>query len=190
MNTHLNQLTNKHQQHTFGPRKKNPDRIPFTLSFIIGNIFINDDGLVFYIPFEHYLSHIETTESDNERLCPMKRHTFMSRVLPLVGFEHRTLCFKNSRANHLPIQMFHGNFSKADKSKVNLQVCMAVSCLVGTWIWGQNSPLPVNKPTNSIIFRLSAWSTPQPLYNTIVGVQSINRVSYTTMLYTNNKKNA
>ena len=25
--------------------------------------------------------------------------------------------------------------------------------------------------------------TPQPLYNTIVGVQSINRVSYTTVLY-------
>ena len=28
-------------------------------------------------------------------------------------------------------------------------------------------------------------STPQPLYNTIVGVQSINSVSSTTMLYSN-----
>ena len=29
--------------------------------------------------------------------------------------------------------------------------------------------------------------TPQPLYNTIVGVHSINRVSSTTVLYTNKK---
>ena len=28
-------------------------------------------------------------------------------------------------------------------------------------------------------------NTPQPLYNTIVGVQSINHVSYTTVLYPN-----
>ena len=28
-------------------------------------------------------------------------------------------------------------------------------------------------------------STPQPLYNTIVGAQSINHVSYTTVLYPN-----
>ena len=30
--------------------------------------------------------------------------------------------------------------------------------------------------------------TPQPLYNTIVGVQNINLVSYTTVLYPNQKK--
>ena len=31
----------------------------------------------------------------------------------------------------------------------------------------------------------SMVSTPQPLYNTIVGVQSINHVSYTTVFYPN-----
>ena len=50
-----------------------------------------------------------------------------------------------------------------------------------------NSSILVKTLTTSVI-KIKSYdfdSTPQPLYNTIVGVQSINHVSYTTVLYPN-----
>ena len=55
-------------------------------------------------PFQHYLSHIETRNGDNEMLCAMKPHMVMNWIPLPAGFEPRTLWFKVRSPNHFATQ--------------------------------------------------------------------------------------
>ena len=51
----------------------------------------DEDGLVFYVPFNIIYVISRWWKEDNERLCAMKCSTVMSWILPPAGFELWTL---------------------------------------------------------------------------------------------------